>query len=150
MRLNARVSQADACLLPVSVLLVNAIAILSEDRFLARSTHFSDTHLYQSTRDWQETCSWLGIGTTGARIRWPGRQHQCQVKSHQPDRISPHPDEEYVSHNSRFPVAMPLTQGLTVPLIVINTLIIVYELILGWARLQEVPLERPTNRHART
>jgi hypothetical protein len=76
-------------------------------------------------------CSWLGIRTTRACIWWPGRQHQRQVESHQPDRISPHTDEEYVSHTCRLVITMLLTPILTVPLIVINTLIIVYELILG-------------------
>jgi hypothetical protein len=76
-------------------------------------------------------CSWLGIRTTRARIRWPGRQHQRQVKSHQLDRISPHSDEEYVSHTCHLLGIIVLTPRLTVPLIVINTLIIVYELILG-------------------
>jgi hypothetical protein len=51
MRLNGRAFRADRCLLPVSVLLVNAIAILSEDRFLARSTQPLDKHRYSSTRD---------------------------------------------------------------------------------------------------
>lgn len=76
-------------------------------------------------------CSRLGVGTARARIRWPGGQYQRQVKSHQSDRIRPHSDEEYATIVCRLLDVTALTQRLTVPLIIINTLIIVYELILG-------------------
>jgi hypothetical protein len=51
MRLNGSAHKADRYAFPVSVLLVNAIAILSEDRFLARSTHLLVIYRYSSLRD---------------------------------------------------------------------------------------------------
>ena len=70
-------SQADTCLLPVSVLLVNAIAILSEDRFLARSTHL---HLYcrEIATDNIQTVGW---GSTQQEPAFGGPSDNTSVKS---------------------------------------------------------------------
>ncbi|THY72924.1 hypothetical protein D6C94_06245 [Aureobasidium pullulans] len=75
----------------VSVLLVNAIAILSEDRFLAR----------------------IGWGSTQQEPAFGGPSDNTSVKSKVINLIS------------------SVRTLMRIPLIVINTLIIVYELILG-------------------
>ncbi|THX90150.1 hypothetical protein D6D05_00747 [Aureobasidium pullulans] len=93
----------------VSVLLVNAIAILSEDRFLARSTH---PHHYgrEFATDNIQTVGW---GSTQQEPAFGGPSDNTSVKSKVINLIS------------------SVRTLMRIPLIVINTLIIVYELILG-------------------
>ena len=53
----------------VVILIINAIAVLSEDRFLARGMSPS-AKIYES--DKSNTCpiySWMGTHTSGARLR---------------------------------------------------------------------------------
>lgn len=74
---RTRNAQANMCTLTVSVLLVNAIAILSEDRFLARSTHL---HLYcrEIATDSIQTVGW---GSTQQEPAFGGPSDNTSVKS---------------------------------------------------------------------
>ena len=74
---RTRNEQANTCTLTVSVLLVNAIAILSEDRFLARSTHL---HLYcrEIATDNIQTVGW---GSTQQEPAFGGPSDNTSVKS---------------------------------------------------------------------
>jgi hypothetical protein len=79
MRLNGRAPKADTCPFSVSVLLVNAIAILSEDRFLARSTHPLDNTIIR-VRATNEICT-VGWGSVQQEPAFGGPADNTSVKS---------------------------------------------------------------------
>ncbi|GAM82141.1 hypothetical protein ANO11243_001200 [Dothideomycetidae sp. 11243] len=83
----------------VSILLVNAIAILSEDRFLAKRS------LANSNK--------VGWGTTSSEPGFGGVQDTTSIKAKTIHLIA------------------SVRTLMRIPLIAINTLIIVYELVLG-------------------
>ena len=120
-------------LLTVVVLLVNAVAVLSEDRFLARSKYFFQS-AGAATVDsiLMNNDSWLGqLCSPRTRIRSHARRgpSERQEQVGQSNLEYSDSNEEYVERKSES-VFASLTKT-AVPLIVVNTLIVSYELVLG-------------------
>ncbi|KAL9007276.1 MAG: hypothetical protein Q9180_009724, partial [Flavoplaca navasiana] len=152
-----------------SILLVNAVAILSEDRFLARSTFIPPfqpaTGYYILNQAWLYICGYSGLknqlrvltssgydivgwGSTPTEPAFGGsRDEAASVKGKLVNLIS---SVRTLMRSELFPrlshflilrlsetkkgkrnYRLPIADCLVVPLIVINTLIIVYALVLG-------------------